>query len=57
MRNRCKANPCCGEPYACEVPLPQHESGLPNLNERKPSPSEGRRGVSVDASEAEEGSK
>lgn len=28
MKNHCKANPCCGEPYACEVPLPQHRSGL-----------------------------
>lgn len=28
MKNRCKANPCCGE-VPCEgVPLPQHRSGL-----------------------------
>lgn len=29
MTERCKANPCCGEHYGnCEVPLPQHRSGL-----------------------------
>lgn len=28
MKNKCKANPCCGMPYECEVPLPQHRSGL-----------------------------
>ncbi|MCJ8053815.1 hypothetical protein GB928_018320 [Shinella curvata] len=29
MTERCKANPCCGEPYGkCEIPLPQHRSGL-----------------------------
>lgn len=34
MKNHCKANPCCGDPYSCEVPLPQHQSGLPHLNDR-----------------------
>lgn len=28
MKNHCKANPCCGDPYECKVPLPQHRSGL-----------------------------
>lgn len=28
MKNHCKANPCCGDPYECRVPLPQHRSGL-----------------------------
>lgn len=29
MTERCKANPCCGERYGnCEIPLPQHRSGL-----------------------------
>ncbi|MFG1429404.1 hypothetical protein [Roseixanthobacter glucoisosaccharinicivorans] len=32
MSNLCKANPCCGEPYYCVVPLPQHRSGMPWLN-------------------------
>jgi len=30
--SRCKANPCCGNPHSCEVPLPQHKSGLVHLN-------------------------
>lgn len=34
--SRCKANPCCSDPYNCEVPLPQHASGLVHLNDRQP---------------------
>lgn len=29
MTERCKANPCCGDHHGkCEIPLPQHRSGL-----------------------------
>lgn len=30
--SRCKANPCCSDPYNCTVPLPQHRTGLVHLN-------------------------
>lgn len=32
MTSRCKANPCCGDPYKCIVPLPQYRSGLWHMN-------------------------
>lgn len=32
--SRCKANPCCMDPYYCVVPLPQDKTGLPHLNEK-----------------------
>lgn len=31
----CKANPCCADPFFCEIPLPQHRSGLYHLNDPK----------------------
>lgn len=31
--SRCKANPCCADPYFCEVPIPQHRTGLYWLND------------------------
>jgi len=30
--SRCKANPCCGDPAFCEVPIPQDRTGLYHLN-------------------------
>ena len=32
MKTRCKANPCCGNELNCNVPIPQHASGMPWLN-------------------------
>jgi hypothetical protein len=32
--SRCKANPCCSDPYNCTVPLPQDRTGLMHLNDR-----------------------
>ena len=36
MSEICKANPCCGNPVNCTVPLPQHTSGISHLNAARP---------------------
>lgn len=35
MKNHCKANPCCSDPYNCKIPLPQFKSGYPHLNTKE----------------------
>lgn len=32
--SHCKANPCCSDPFFCEVPLPQDKTGLYHLNDK-----------------------
>lgn len=30
----CKANPCCADPFFCEIPLPQYKTGLYHRNDK-----------------------